>query len=293
MEYFLYFLVGAIISVLSSFFGVGGGFILTPLLLLIGFSPIEAIVTSLMYTIANSVMGIFAHVRLRNILWKEGLAVGLSGVISTQISKPFVLYMEKAGLDELLIPTLYIIVLAYFVIRMFRQGGKMKKVGGESGNISFTKLVLIGFIGGVISTTLGVGGGFVIVPLLITFLNIEPKKAVGTSLFAVLMIATAGFVSYTAAISPNYHVAIWLVLGAMIGSQFGARIIVYFRDWEINKLLGMLYFATLLSIVLKLFDLNVMGLIVLMIFTVFFLLRLVFRLRKGKGEGLDKSGQAV
>lgn len=293
MDYLLFFLIGAVISVLSSFFGVGGGFILTPLLLLIGFSPIEAVVTSLMYTIANAAMGIFAHIRLKNIRWKEGLVIGFSGVVATQLSKPFVLYIEKLGWDEILIPILYIMVLGYFVIRMFLQGSKKQKASAERRIISFIKLIVIGLAGGLISTTLGVGGGFVIVPLLITFLNIEPRKAVGTSLFAVLMIASSGFVSYSMTISPNLLVATCLILGAMFGSQFGASVIAYFKDTEINRMLAVLYFITLISVVLKLLHLNNIGIFVLMTFAFIFLLRLVFRLRKGREKGLDQSGQAV
>lgn len=76
MEYILFVLLGGLISVLSGFFGVGGGFILTPILLLIGFSPLQAITTSLFFTVGTSLSGITAHIKLKNILWKEGLIMG-------------------------------------------------------------------------------------------------------------------------------------------------------------------------------------------------------------------------
>ncbi|HAQ08824.1 MAG TPA: sulfite exporter TauE/SafE family protein, partial [Bacillus bacterium] len=122
MEYVIYFLLGGLISVLSGFFGVGGGFILTPILLLIGYAPLEAITTSLFFTVGTSVSGITAHIRLKNILWKEGLIMGASGIAATQVARPLVYYLEARGWDEIVIPILFIMLLAYFAFTMISQG---------------------------------------------------------------------------------------------------------------------------------------------------------------------------
>lgn len=273
MEYIIFLLLGGLISVLSGFFGVGGGFILTPILLLIGFSPLEAITTSLFFTVGTSFSGITAHIRLKNILWKEGLIMGASGIAATQLARPMVYFLEARGWDEFVIPFLYIVLLAYFAFKMIRQGKKREEDIAVPGSFSAAKLLAIGFVGGFASAALGVGGGFIIVPLIITSLGFNPKKAVGTSLFAVLLIVSVGFISYAVNTDIDYFIGLMLIAGALVGSQFGARMTGYFENKEMNALLGTLYLATLAGAVLKLFDLNKTGLVIMGIFIVYFFVR--------------------
>ena len=282
MEYLIYFLVGGLISVLSGFFGVGGGFILTPILLLIGYSPLEAITTSLFFTVGTSVSGITAHIRLKNILWKEGLIMGGSGIAATQLARPLVYYLEARGWDEIVIPSLYILLLAYFAFTMIRQGKKIEDGSPAPLSFSVPKLMAIGFIGGLASGVLGVGGGFIIVPLIITILGFNPRKAIGTSLFAVLLIVSVGFVSYAVKTDINYFIGLMLIAGGLIGSQFGARLTAYFQNSEMNAMLGMLYMASLAGAVLKLFALNVAGLAVISSFIVYFFVRSIMKINKEK-----------
>jgi uncharacterized protein len=273
MEYIIFLLLGGLISVLSGFFGVGGGFILTPILLLIGFSPLVAITTSLFFTVGTSFSGITAHIRLKNILWKEGLIMGASGIAATQLARPMVYFLEARGWDEIVIPFLYIVLLAYFAFKMIRQGKKREEDVAVPESFSAAKLLAIGFVGGFASAALGVGGGFIIVPLIITSLGFNPKKAVGTSLFAVLLIVSVGFISYALNTDIDYFIGLMLIAGALIGSQFGARMTDYFENKEMNALLGMLYLATLAGAVLKLFDLNKTGLVIMGIFILYFFVR--------------------
>ncbi|MFT9597021.1 sulfite exporter TauE/SafE family protein [Mesobacillus sp.] len=279
MEYIIYLLLGGLISVLSGFFGVGGGFILTPILLLIGFSPLEAITTSLFFTVGTSISGITAHIRLKNILWKEGLIMGGSGIVATQLARPLVYALEARGWDEVVIPFLYIILLLYFAIKMIRQGKKPEDKNPPPASFSMPKLLAVGFVGGFVSATLGVGGGFIIVPLIITSLGFNPKKAVGTSLFAVLLIVSVGFVSYAVNTDIDYFIGLMLVAGTLVGSQFGARMTGYFENREMNAMLGLLYLATLAGAVLKLFDLNKMGLWIMGIFIVYFFVKSILKTR--------------
>ncbi|WP_210367136.1 sulfite exporter TauE/SafE family protein [Bacillus sp. REN3] len=284
MDYAIFFLLGILISVLSGFFGVGGGFILTPILLLIGFSPLEAITTSLFFTVGTSLSGIVAHIRLKNILWKEGLIMGASGIAATQIARPMVYYLEERGWDEIIIPSLYIVFLAYFAFKMIRQV-KKEAEPAVAGSFSVPKLLAVGFIGGFASASLGVGGGFIIVPLIITILGFNPKKAVGTSLFAVLMIVSVGFVSYAIETQIDYFIGLMLIAGGLIGSQFGARLTNFFENREMNAMLGLLYLATLAGAVLKLFSLNTAGLIIMALFILYFLQRSFVKITKEKLGG--------
>lgn len=287
MEYILYLLLGGLISVLSGFFGVGGGFILTPILLLLGFSPLEAITTSLFFTVGTSISGITAHIRMKNILWKEGLIMGLSGIAATQLARPLVYAMEARGWDDVVIPFLYIVLLAYFAIKMIRQGRKKDEDLSAPADFSLPKLMGVGFLGGFVSATLGVGGGFIIVPLIITSLGFNPKKAVGTSLFAVLLIVSVGFISYAVNTDINYFIGLMLIAGALVGSQFGARMTSYFENKEMNAMLGILYLVTLGGAVLKLFDLNKTGLVIMGMFIIYFF---TMSIRKIKAKKAKKKG---
>ncbi|MBN6888616.1 uncharacterized protein ACUXCC_003573 [Cytobacillus horneckiae] len=285
MEYLLFFILGALISVLSGFFGIGGGFILTPFLMLIGYAPIEAITTSLLFTIGSSVSGIIGHIKYKNIQWKQGLILGVSGIAATQVAHPFVVFLERNHMDEWAIPFMYVILLSYFSIQMLRQGSvHSKSEAVPSALTSLIKMIAIGFFAGFVSTSMGVGGGFIMVPLTVAFLRFMPKKAVGTSLFAVLMIVTAGFFTYSSSVSINYAVGLVLLAGGLLGSQFGAKLTNIFLNREITLLLGCLYVSTLVSVILKAFHLNVMGLIVVSLFLFFFFITSLMRLRKHRLE---------
>lgn len=284
MEYILYLLLGGLISVLSGFFGVGGGFILTPILLLMSFSPLEAITTSLFFTVGTSISGMTAHILMKNIHWKEGLIMGVSGIAATQLARPLVYALEARGWDEVVIPFLYIVLLAYFAIKMIRQGKKEDEENLATPSFSLPKLMGVGFLGGFVSATLGVGGGFIIVPLIITSLGFNPKKAVGTSLFAVLLIVSVGFVSYAVNTEIDYFIGLMLIAGALVGSQFGARLTGYFENGEMNGMLGTLYLVTLAGAVLKLFDLNKTGLVIMGLFILYFFIKSILKIRvKEKG----------
>jgi len=286
----LFFLLGAAISVLSGFFGVGGGFILTPLLMLFGYSPIEAVTTSLLFTLGTSFSGITTHIRLKNIIWKYGLILGFSGVVATQLARPFVLLLERKGWDETVIPIFYIILLGYFAITMLKQGKKATAQQRDSANRpSIIKMIFIGAFAGFVSTTLGVGGGFIIVPLSVAFLGLEPKRAVGTSLFTIFIIVPAAFISYALTVPIDYKLSLLLVAGGLIGTSFGAKLTVYYENREVSLLLGTVYIATLISVALKLFNLGMAGLVILGLFIVYFLIRSVMKVQFYKRKVRESS----
>ncbi|MGN7178204.1 permease [Paenibacillus sp. FSL R5-0490] len=285
MEYVFFIILGALISVLSGFFGVGGGFILTPTLMLFGFSPVEAITTSLLFSIGTSLSGISAHIRLKNIRLKQGLILGLSGMAATQAAHPFVLFLENKGWDTWAVPVFYIILLSYFALSMLKRREKSANaVHSSEHSPSIVKMVLIGFFAGFVSTTLGVGGGFIMVPLSVAYLGMMPKNAVGTSLFAVMLIVSAGFLSYVSTVSIDYWIGLSLVGGGLIGSQFGAKLTSYFENEEITYMLGALYMATVASVILKLIHLNYTGLVLMAIFVGGFLVRSLVKMQKAKAR---------
>lgn len=282
MDYVLLIVIGFCISMLSGFFGIGGGFVLTPLLLLLGFSPIEAITTSLFYTIGSSIAGMYAHYKLKNILWKEAMFVGLSGAIATQIAYPFVRWLESNNLDTTVIPTFYLLILTYFSYSMLKKKDKEATINDTKVVASKWKLILLGIGAGFLSTTLGVGGGFFLVPLFISFFGFPSKKAVATSLVGVFFIVSTGFVTYVVNTPIQWEVAILLVAGAFLGSPLGAKATSFFQPKRIQHLLGFLYIATFISLALKLIHFNTVGFWILSTYTLFVNVLLLAQLLKQK-----------
>ncbi|MCF6138714.1 sulfite exporter TauE/SafE family protein [Pseudalkalibacillus berkeleyi] len=265
----LFILLGFAVGILSGYFGIGGGFILTPVLMLMGFAPVVAITTSLMYAIGSSLSGVWAHYKMNNVIWKTALILGVSGVAATQLAKPFVLWLDRNGFDETIIPIIYAVIIGYFAYSLLKKTNK-KKVS-QKGNPGIIKIVIIGFIGGLMSATLGVGGGFVMVPLMISLMGFEPRKAVGTSLVSVMMIVTAGFISYSVSIDIDYVLGLLLIAGALFGSQLGAKLTSLYTDTQIKKYFGLLYITTLVGILFELFNFDIAGMIVLALYVVLLL----------------------
>ncbi|WP_137791650.1 sulfite exporter TauE/SafE family protein [Bacillus sp. E(2018)] len=261
MEFF-YILLGLCIGIFSGIFGIGGGFILTPVLILFGIPPLSAIGTSLMYSIGTSVSGVAAHLRFKNILWKPAAVLGIVGIGATQVAHPLVVWLEKMGYDETIIPIFYIVLLAYFALSLLYKQTKRKNDTQSTTEIHFSwpKAVFIGFTGGFISTTLGVGGGFVMVPMLISLMKFPSRKAVGTSLVSVFFIVSAGFLTYASSVQIDYKLGLLLILGALVGTQLGAKLTTIYSSEQIQKYLGALYITILSSVVLKLVHLDKAGL---------------------------------
>ncbi|TLS38578.1 sulfite exporter TauE/SafE family protein [Pseudalkalibacillus caeni] len=256
--------LGISIGILSGFFGVGGGFILTPVLLLLGFPPINAVATSLLYSMSTSVSGMVRHYKYGNISFKPAVILGLSGMAATQVALPFVLKIEELGYDDIVIPILYLILLGYFALSMLKssRSESIKQTMSDS----IPKIALIGFVAGLASSILGVGGGFIMVPLMIKFLGFPPRMAVGTSLVSIFFIVTAGFISYVFSATINITLGVALVLGALVGAQVGASLTTLYANRRIQFFLSILYLATFLSVLSKLLGVPVIGLVILAVY---------------------------
>lgn len=274
MTWLLFPFVGLMTSILSGFFGIGGGFILTPFLLLIGFSPIEAITTSLLFSVGTSLVGGISHIRNDNINWKMVCQLGISGIVATQFAQPLVMFLSVHKLDEVIIPFAYIVLLLYFAWKMLKESKNTKATKAERflPNKRNTVLltILIGFSGGFVSTSLGVGGGFIMVPLLITLLGLEAKRAVGTSLMSILFIVSSGFITYMLRTPVDISIGILLVAGALFGAPLGVRLTRFYLHRETTRWLSILYLTTMISIIFKLLQFSVGGLLTIGTFMVLF-----------------------
>ncbi|MCH1627629.1 sulfite exporter TauE/SafE family protein [Ferdinandcohnia quinoae] len=277
-DFIIYIILGLGVGIMSGFFGIGGGFILTPILMLMGFTPVLAIAISLLYTVATSLSGVVAHFRLKNIKWETAIILGISGIIATQIAHPFVLLLGRYNIENTIIPLMYLGLIIYFSISILVSKGTNPHHTFTKNKSSYFKIILIGAFAGFVSTTLGVGGGFIIVPLLMSVLSFQPKYAVGTSLLSVFMIVIVGFTSYASSTTLDYGVSLSLIIGAIVGGQLGAKVTMGYEDSQVRHFLAGLYITTGISLSLKLFHLNFIGLLLLLLYCLFMLIHfIIFR----------------
>ncbi|WP_017728272.1 sulfite exporter TauE/SafE family protein [Halalkalibacterium ligniniphilum] len=282
MDLILVVALGALIGIFSGFFGIGGGMILTPLLLLIGLPPTVVIGTSLMLSLGTSFSGAFAHIRMKNVRWNLVIIINITGIIGTQIAHPLMLYLERMQLAELVISIFYLLLLGFFSISLLRKR--------KYRTARVTKLPLhvvasfIGLSAGFISSMLGVSGGFFIVPLLITLLGFSAREAVGTSLASVVLIVAAGVVSYSLSSPLQLALGLSLVLGTFFGTPIGAKLTKQFHEGTMRKLLGALYITIMLSVLVNMANFPKVGLLLISIFALYFFTFSLYRVHKNKKQ---------
>lgn len=219
IQILIFFLIGFVGGFSAGLLGIGGGVILIPLLVYIGHTPIKtATSVSMVVIIFASCSGILGHFRGRNIHIPTGMCMGvasifsafcgslISGVVSDQI-----LYYSYTGL-----------VAAAFIMLLFSQ----EKDGSMAGEFRFRKLptFLVGILQGFLTGLLGIGGGFIVVPLLIYLLNMPTLLAIGTSLLVILFSAIVGLFGKVATSQFNLGIIIWVILGTIPAAQIGAWI---------------------------------------------------------------------
>ncbi len=249
MVYELLFIpIGMIVGTLSGFYGIGGGIVLMPILLLSGFSPAVAVPTSLMFTFGTSLSGALAHTRMRNVNWKIAAMIGLVGAILAQASNRIVLHIS-GGYDWLLNVWL-ILLLSYFAWSLYNKRNNEEKPPLIKN--PYLASAIIGSIIGFLCALLGIGGGFITVPLLMSWLGFDTRKAIGTSLAAIIIISMGGVIGYSSQVELNYLLGLSLIIGAFIGSPFGAKMTAYYQTIEMTQRLSILYLFVIASIAVDL-----------------------------------------
>lgn len=267
----LFVLIGAgsMVGFLSGLLGVGGGFLLTPILIFLGIPPTVAAASDSCQIVAASASGVAAHFRLGNVDYKMGSVLLLGGLTGGRIGVYLVQFLRGLGNADLLITFAYILVLGTVGGAMFLnclqalRGGVTTKRHRPVRQITFLKRlpfqvefprsrvthsVLVPFslcmLVGCLAAIMGVGGGFLMVPMMVYLLRIPAHVAVGTDLFQILF--TCAGVTYMQATS-NFTVDIVLALllaaGSTIGAQIGARVSRYLRGEQLLIILACLALA--------------------------------------------------
>ena len=250
-------LVGLFIGIFSGLLGIGGGTIMVPIFRLgFGMSAIASTATSLFTIIPTSISGAVSHLRNGTCILKLGLAVGIGGALTSplgvaaaQIAPGWLVMLAAAA------------VIVYSSITMFRkalaapranarrtatspapsQASEATPAAPVTENYSSKQLftcVGIGLIAGFISGFVGVGGGFIIVPLLVSLLNLPMTKTSGTSLIAVMILATPATIEQCILGNVDYFVGLAVACGSIPGAMLGARLIKVIPERTLRFMFG-------------------------------------------------------
>jgi hypothetical protein len=273
--------LGAAVGVLSGVFGVGGGFLLTPLLIFIGVPPAVAVASSANQLVGASVSGAIAHWRRGNIDFLMGALMLVGGFAGSALGVWLFAILRRIGQVELFISLAYALLLSTLgalmlvesmrsLLRRRRSGGARRKLHqhtwlhGLPFKLRFrrSKLytsallpVVLGFVVGILSAVLGVGGGFVMVPAMIYLLRMPTAVVPGTSLFQIIFVTAA--VTLLQSIANNtvdVVLAMVLLIGGVVGAQLGTRWGAKLRGEELRALLALIVLVVAAKLV---FDLTV------------------------------------
>ncbi|RMD88623.1 MAG: sulfite exporter TauE/SafE family protein [Alphaproteobacteria bacterium] len=267
--------LGGIVGVLSGMFGVGGGFLLTPLLFFIGIPPSVAVATQANQIVASSFSGILAHLRRRTVDIRMGLVLLGGGLVGSAAGVRVFSLLRAAGQVDLVVNLFYVVFLGIIgalmlveslaALRRARRAGppapRRRRHGwGQAWPlrmrfrtsglyISVIPPVLIGTAVGFLAAIMGVGGGFIVVPAMIYLLNMPTKVVVGTSLFQIIFVAA--FTTLMHALTNqtvDMVLALLLLLGGVVGAQIGTTIGARLRGEELRVLLALLVLAVCLKL---------------------------------------------
>ncbi len=241
-------IAGLGVGFLSGLFGVGGGFLMTPLLIFLGIPPATAVGTEANQILGSSVSGGIAHGRRGNIDYEIGLFLLIGGIFGSTVGVVLFRLMRDAGKIDLLISLLYIIFLAIIGTLMFYESVKVLMHKDKKPILSRRKRnfihslplkfkfrksmiyvsilipITIGLFVGFLSSLMGVGGGFIMVPAMIYLLRMRTVSAIGTSLFQIIFVTTnIVILQATYNQSVDMILAILLLIGGVIGAQLGSK----------------------------------------------------------------------
>ncbi|WP_044338909.1 sulfite exporter TauE/SafE family protein [Rossellomorea aquimaris] len=277
MEWFLFMSAGAFIGILSGFFGIGGGIVLTPTLLVLGYEPGQAIILSLMLTLGSTVTGTISHIRLKNVNGKLAGLLGVFGMIGSVITVPFVKWLDAMNGASTVISIVYIGILSWFSYQFL---SKRQKEAEAKGTIVAP---LIGLFTGVISSLMGVSGGFVMTPLLSKWLKLDVTKAIGTSISAASIIVLSGIGSYLyAGEALDYRHGIMLIIGALIGTPIGSIQLKRFSSVTVKKMLAVLYMVVAVSVIFNMLSISAVSLGLIMTSVLVFLGIIIYSQQQSK-----------
>jgi len=243
--------LGALTGILSGMFGVGGGFLTTPLLIFYGVPPTVAAASAASQVTGASVSGVFAHSRRNGVDFQMGSVMVAGGILGTAFGASLFRFLQSIGQIDTTINILYVVLLGSIGIIMARESieaiqaerlGKpiaarkrrhhplvaslpMRWRFYRSGlYISPLAPLLLGVVVGILTMLMGIGGGFVLVPAMLYILGMSANVVVGTSLFQILFVTMATTMMHAMTTKAvDILLAVLLLFGSVTGAQLGAK----------------------------------------------------------------------
>ncbi len=270
-------LIGMLVGGLSGLFGVGGGFLMTPLLIFLGIPPAVAVGTEAPHVLASSVSGVIAHWRRKNVDFKMGFFLMIGGVVGSTVGVNLFKILRIFGQIDIVIQMLFLIFLGFIGFSMAFESAKTTITKYRTTSSIRTKLhqhswihglpfklrfhrsklyistippIVIGFFVGVLSAMMGVGGGFIIIPAMVYLLGMSTNVVVGTSLFQIIFV-TANSTFFQSYLNQTVDIVLasLMIVGGVIGAQIGARLGTKLKAEYLRGILAIL----VLSVCAKIF----------------------------------------
>lgn len=260
--------LGAAVGFLSGLFGVGGGFLTTPLLIFIGIPPAVAAATGANQIVAPSISAMLAHWRRGNVDVKMGLALISGGLVGSAVGVAVFAILDRLAQLDVVIKLSYVVFLGVIGLLMLTESIQAMRRAHVHGvrpkprrtwldrmplkrrfrrsrlYVSVLLPILIGLVIGVLAAVLGVGGGFILVPAMIYLIGMPSSVVVGTSMLQIVFVSAS--VSILQAMSTqtvDFVLALLLIAGSVVGAQFGLRVGRRLRGDHLRVLLALLVLA--------------------------------------------------
>ncbi len=276
----LIFAMGGFVGVLSGIFGVGGGFLMTPLLIMFGIPPTVAAASDSNQIVGASTSGTLAHYRLGHVDLKMGILLLIGGVTGGTFGVQIIKVLRHMGNADFLIQITYVLMLGFVGSYMFleslqglrkthevkvtkRKESKYARVVNslpwqtrfEKSGVTLSVLMplILGVFVGILAAIMGVGGGFIMVPVMVYLLRMPMHVVVGTSLFQILF--TCIDVTIMQAHSNHtvdFLLALILLIGSTLGAQFGAKISKRLKGDQLKIILASLVLIVMVKMLLDL-----------------------------------------
>ncbi|MEJ6789771.1 sulfite exporter TauE/SafE family protein [Brevundimonas sp. BR2-1] len=274
-------LLGAVVGFVSGLFGIGGGFLMAPFLIFLGIPPAVAVASQASHVVASSTSGVISYSSQKAVDYKIGTLMAAGGVLGALLGVELFRYLRLLGQADLVVALSYLLLLGSIGSMMLYEslGQIMRRVRGEvaphkerrrplwlyglplkmrfprSGlYISAVPPFALGGFVGVLSAIMGVGGGFILVPVMLYVLRMRAGVVVGTSLFQIIIV-TAMTTILQAGRNQTVDIVLstLLLLGGVVGAQYGAKLSGRFRAEELRLLLGLIVLGVGIYMGLELF----------------------------------------
>jgi uncharacterized protein len=275
--------LGGMVGFLSGLFGVGGGFLLTPLLMMVGIPPTVAAASDSNQIVAASTSGTYAHYRLGNVDFRMGILLLIGGILGGTVGVQLIKVLRRLGDADFVIKMTYVLMLGTVGSYMFveslqnlRQQAPVKKKEADTGKPSlYGRLIralpwqmyyaksgittspllplLLGALVGILAAIMGVGGGFIMVPIMVYMLRMPMHVVVGTSLFQILFTCINVTIMQAAYnFTVDVMLAVILLLGSTIGAQIGTKISRRLKGDQLKILLASLVLLVMIQMLVGL-----------------------------------------